>query len=105
MKGQGEIVLVQVFPPFPHRSVYLLYNAAPCTLNAGCTETTDTTEIYKARSLGKHTQNWTKIKILTLSTVSSENNEDAFNVYDKDHMSELRIKNRSERDLRSCEVT
>ena len=26
-------------------------------------------------------------------------------VYDKDHMSELRIKNRSERDLRSCEVT
>ena len=26
-------------------------------------------------------------------------------VYDKDHMSELRINNRSERDLRSCEVT
>ena len=26
-------------------------------------------------------------------------------VYDKDYMSELQIKNRSERDLRSCEVT
>ena len=28
-----------------------------------------------------------------------------WSVYDKDHMSELRIENRSERDLRSCEVT
>ena len=28
-----------------------------------------------------------------------------WSVYDKDHMSELRVKNRSERDLRSCEVT
>ena len=26
-------------------------------------------------------------------------------IYDKDHMSELQIRNRSERDLRSCEVT
>ena len=26
-------------------------------------------------------------------------------VYDKDHTSELRIKKRSERDVRSCEVT
>ena len=28
-----------------------------------------------------------------------------WSVYDKDHMSELQIKDRSERDLHSCEVT
>ena len=27
-----------------------------------------------------------------------------WSVYDKDHMSELQIKNRSERDLLSCEI-
>ena len=32
-------------------------------------------------------------------------NSIVWSLYDKDHMSELRIKNRSESDLRSCEVT